>query len=123
MFVLVGPHSNGEGQIYVKSGFNADSTWQEVSGSPKTSVFDGIERLNSNLFLLSDWITYPSVKGRLVIYDKQQEKYASLPMGAEPGDMFIDPLTNLIYLPQPAKDRLIILNVRQLNRQKIALLK
>ncbi|MFC4212465.1 YncE family protein [Pedobacter lithocola] len=119
----VGHHSNGEGQMYVKSGFGADSPWETVAGGPKSGVFDGIEILNADHLLLSDWITYPSLKGRLVIYDKQQNKYQSLPMGTEPADMFIDRHTNLIYLPQTAKDRLIILKEKQLNRRKIALLK
>jgi DNA-binding beta-propeller fold protein YncE len=118
----VGHLSNGKGQIFVKHGYDLASEWQQIKGSPTSGVFDGIEILDPSHIILSDWLHYPSTKGRLVIFDNRQKKYKSYMMGAEPADMYFDPKTKRIYLTQTVKDRLIIFNLKDLTTKKVGLI-
>ena len=82
-----------------------------------SGVFDGLILLDANYLLLSDWITYPSTKGRLVVYNRKLKNFVSLAMkSAEPADMYMDQSTGKIYLPQTVKNRMIILTKSDLNK-------
>lgn len=116
----VGRKSNGTGKLYVKERYDSVSLWHLVDGSPMSGVFDGLIFLDSNHLLLSDWVTYPSTKGRLVVYDIKLKNFISIAMkSAEPADMYIDKYKSKIYLPQTVKDRLIILTPADIKKSKI----
>ncbi len=116
----VGHHSNGQGKLFVKSGFKSKNEWKLVSGSPDSGVFDGIAFLDSDHILISDWITYPSSKGRLFVYSLKNRSYISYPLKSpEPADMYVDKNSHDIFLPQTAKDRVIIFKTNDLKNKKL----
>jgi len=95
----------GEGSVYIKTG-NGD--FRELPNIAN-GFFDGIEWMDDNHLLISDWVTFP-VKdfGKLWIYDLAEQTSQVYFTGESVADIYYNPATQKIYMPQMFHNKVII---------------
>ena len=109
LLCTMGPNFDGTGKIYAKRLYSMDTVFIELPQSP-TGLFDGIEMIDGNHLLVSDWINMDPMnkQGRLVIYDLQTHTTESITVDAGPADLSFDPATQTVYLPYMLKNQVLI---------------
>lgn len=95
----------GDGSVYIKTG-NGD--FKELPNIAK-GFFDGIEWIDDNHLLISDWVTFP-VKdfGKLWIYNLAEQTSQAYFTGESVADIYYNPATQKIYMPQMFHNKVII---------------
>ena len=95
----------GDGSVYIKTG-NGD--FEELSNI-SNGFFDGIEWIDDTHLLISDWVTFP-IKGfgKMWIYDLSKQKSQSYLTGESIADIYYNPATQKIYMPQMFHNQVII---------------
>jgi hypothetical protein len=101
------------GKIYVKDLKNTDTVFTELQNSP-TGIFDGIEMFDKDHLIASDWISFTSQKGRLIIYDLNDHTTKTYDVDAGPADITYDPSSHTIYIPRMMVNSLLIEDIRKL---------
>ncbi len=109
LLCTMGPNFDGTGKILAKRLYSMDTTFIELPQSPH-GLFDGIEMIDGNHLLISDWITSDAgnKQGRLLIYDLQNHTTESITVDAGPADLGFDPLTKTVFLPYMLKNEVLI---------------
>ncbi|MFT3904124.1 MAG: acetolactate decarboxylase [Niabella sp.] len=95
----------GEGSVYIKTG-NGD--FKELPNIAN-GFFDGIEWIDDNHLLISDWVTFP-VKdfGKLWIYNVAEQTSQTYFTGESVADIYYNPANQKIYMPQMFQNKVII---------------
>ncbi|MDP4265323.1 MAG: hypothetical protein Q8941_22545 [Bacteroidota bacterium] len=101
------------GKIYSKELRSQDTVFTELPNSP-TGIFDGLEIYDNNHLLASDWVSFTSKKGRLIVYDLDKHTTTSYDVDAGPADITYDRSSNTVYIPQMMKNSLLIQNMKSL---------
>lgn len=108
----------GEGSVYLKTG-NGDF---ERLPNIANGFFDGVEWLDDNSLLISDWVTFPTKGyGKLWVYDLKTQKSEVLLTEESIADIYYHPVTQKIYMPQMQKNKVIITDKKELqmiNKEK-----
>ena len=90
----------GEGAVYIKTG-NGD--FQKLPNIAN-GFFDGVEWLDDNHLLISDWVTFPTKGyGKLWIYDLVNQQPEMLLTEESVADIYYDHSSQKIYMPQMLK--------------------
>jgi len=110
--VGMGPNMSG-GKIYQKDLKNTDTIFTVLENSP-TGIFDGIEMFDKNHLIASDWISFTSPKGRLIIYDLDNHTTKTYDVDAGPADITYDPSSHTIFIPRMMVNSLLIEDIRTL---------
>jgi hypothetical protein len=113
--VGMGANMSG-GKMYSKAIKSTDTVFSELPNSP-TGIFDGLELYDNTHLLASDWISFTSKKGRLVIYDLVNHTMKVYEVDAGPADISYDQSSQTIYIPQMMKNSLLFENIKLLNQQ------
>ena len=111
LIVCTNGKNYGEGSIYLK---NNNSEFVKLKNIPN-GFFDGIEWLDDDNLLISDWVTFP-VKdyGKLWIYNLKSQKAELLFTGESIADIYYDKVSKSIYMPQMFHNKLVTCNLNQL---------
>lgn len=105
----------GDGSVYLKSG---NSTFKELPNI-SNGFFDGIEWLDGDHILVSDWITFPvNGSGKLWIYDLKNQQSEFIMTGESMADIYYDKVTSKIYMPQMLHNRVLISDWKQLEEKQ-----
>jgi|KBSMisStaDraftv2_1062788.scaffolds.fasta_scaffold54305_2 DNA-binding beta-propeller fold protein YncE len=112
----MGAQMNGTGKLYVKDINSKDTLFTELQNSP-TGVFDGLEMMDNDHLLVSDWISFNSDKARLVVYDLKNHTSTSYPVEPGPADIHFDKASGNVYIPQLPKNRIVVEKVASLKTQ------
>ena len=108
----------GEGAVYIKTG-NGD--FQKLPNIAN-GFFDGVEWLDDNHLLISDWVTFPTKGyGKLWIYDLVNQQPEMLLTEESVADIYYDHSSQKIYMPQMLKNKVIITDKKELemvNKEK-----
>jgi hypothetical protein len=104
--VGMGENMSG-GKIYGRDIKSQDTLFHELSNSP-SGIFDGLEMYDSHHLLASDWISFSSSHGRLVVYDLNNHTTVSYHVDAGPADITYDPSSGTVYIPEMTKNNLLI---------------
>ncbi|WP_218962649.1 acetolactate decarboxylase [Sphingobacterium sp. 1.A.5] len=108
----------GEGSVYLKTG-NGDF---ERLPNIANGFFDGVEWLDDNSLLISDWVTFPTKGyGKLWVYDLKTQQSEVLLTEESIADIYYHPVTQKIYMPQMQKNKVIITDKKELqmiNKEK-----
>ena len=104
------------GKIFSKELKSQDTVFTALPNSP-TGIFDGLEMTDNNHLLMSDWISFTSKKGRLVLYDLEKKSSISYDVDAGPADIYYDKSAKTVYIPQMMKNSLLIENMKSLQAQ------
>jgi len=112
----MGDQMNGNGKLYVKDINSKDTVFTELQNSP-TGVFDGLELTDDNHLLVSDWVSFTSDKGRLIVYDLKAHTSTVYTYEAGAADITYDKATKKIYIPQMPKNRLVIVGMGELKKE------
>jgi hypothetical protein len=107
----VGPQWNGEGKLYEKDISKNDTLFTELQHSP-TGFFDGIELMDDDHLIVDDW----THNGRLFIYDLKSHSSTSYTVNSSTADLYYDKLSGDVYIPDPRKDRIVIVNIKDLKK-------
>lgn len=110
--VGMGANMSG-GKIYQKDLKSTDTVFSELPQSP-TGIFDGLEMFDDTHLIASDWISFTSKTGRIVVYDLNHHTTQVYSVEAGPADMTYDRSTHTIYIPQMMKNSLFIDNFKNL---------
>jgi len=103
------------GKLYSKDLKNTDTVFTELKNSP-TGIFDGLEMYDRSQLLVSDWISFTSKTGRLIVYDLEHNTTKSYTVEAGPADITYDLSSHTVYIPQMMKNSLLILNMKDLKQ-------
>ncbi len=95
------------GNLYEKNLDNTDTIFTELADSP-SGIFDGLEMIDNNHLLVTDWKGSDTTKGRIVIYDLKDHTNKQYSVDAGPADIHYDKATQTFYLPQMPKNDLLI---------------
>jgi hypothetical protein len=101
------------GKMYMKDLKTADTVFTMLPASP-TGIFDGLEMFDSHHLIASDWISFTSKNGRLLVYDLLNHTTAVFTIDAGPADITYDPATQTVYIPQMMQNSLLIQNMKNL---------
>lgn len=112
----MGEQMNGTGKLYVKNINSKDTGFTELPNSP-TGIFDGIEMTDESHLIVSDWISFNSEKGRLVVYDLKNHSVISYRVESGPADITYDKSSRKVYIPQMPKNRLLIVDPGSLEKE------
>jgi hypothetical protein len=110
--VGMGPNMSG-GKMYMKDLKSADTVFSALQNSP-TGIFDGLEMFDNSHLLASDWISFTSKKGRLVLYDIDNHTTKIYEVDAGPADITYDKSSHLVYIPQMLTNSLLIQDMKKL---------
>jgi len=113
--VGMGSNMSG-GKIYQKDLSNADTIFTVLENSP-TGIFDGIEMYDKSHLIASDWISFTSAKGRLIIYDLDNHTTKTYDVDAGPADITYDPSSHTIFIPRMMVNSLLIEDIRNLQKE------
>lgn len=109
----MGINMNGTGKLFVKDMNVKDTSFTQLPNSP-TGVFDGLEIIDNDHLLVTDWISLTSTKGRFVVYDLKDHTNKVYPVDAGPADVGYDKTSHNFYLPQMMKNSILIDNMSSL---------
>ena len=112
----MGSQSAGPGKLYVKDLSNKDTLFTELPGSP-TGVFDGLELVDNDHLIVSDWISFSSDKGRLVVYDLRNHSNTVYSVNAGPADIYYDKASGTVYIPHLIKNQVAISKLADLKKE------
>jgi hypothetical protein len=112
----MGQQMNGTGKLFVKDINSKDTDFTELQNSP-TGVFDGLEMMDDTHLLVSDWISFNSDKGRLVVYDLKNHTNAVYSVEQGPADIHYDKASGKVYIPQMPKNRILIESLNSLKKE------
>ncbi len=112
--VGMGPAMSG-GKMYQKDLKTQDTVFNELPNSP-TGIFDGLELMDNSHLLVSDWISFTSPNGRLVVYDLVNHSSKIYFVDAGPADIMYDPSSQIIYIPQMMKNSLLFQSIKTLKQ-------
>jgi DNA-binding beta-propeller fold protein YncE len=104
------------GKMYMKDLKNTDTLFTELPNSP-TGIFDGLEIYDNSHLLASDWVSFTSKKGRLVVYDIVNHTTKAYEIDAGPADITYDRSSQTIYVPQMMKNSLLFINMKSLKQE------
>jgi DNA-binding beta-propeller fold protein YncE len=110
--VGMGANMSG-GKMYVKDLKSVDTTFSELLNSP-TGIFDGLEMFDNSHLLASDWVSFTSKNGRLVVYDIDNHTTKVYEVDAGPADITYDKSSHQVYIPQMMNNSLLIQDMRNL---------
>lgn len=110
--VGMGANMSG-GKMYVKDLKSVDTVFSELLNSP-TGIFDGLEMFDNSHLLASDWVSFSSKNGRLVVYDIDNHTTKVYEVDAGPADITYDKSSHQVYIPQMMKNSLLIQNMKNL---------
>ncbi|GAA5224714.1 hypothetical protein GCM10025777_53450 [Membranihabitans marinus] len=106
----------GDGSVYIQS---ENSEFRKLPNIPD-SFFDGIEWMDDQHFIISDWINFPvNGKGKIWTYDlkKMESTFSFTPESI--ADIFYDVKTSKVYMAQMLHNRILISKYHDLdNRDK-----
>lgn len=101
----------GEGSVYIRTGNEDFRQLPNISNG----FFDGIEWIDDNHLLISDWVIFPTKGyGKLWIYNLKNQQAAMLLTEESIADIFYNPATQKIYMPQMLKNKVIITDKKEL---------
>ncbi|WP_236901621.1 acetolactate decarboxylase [Empedobacter brevis] len=101
----------GEGSVYIKTGNEDFRQLPNISNG----FFDGIEWIDDNQLLISDWVTFPTKGyGKLWLYDLENQQSEMLLTEESIADIYYHPATQKIYMPQMLKNKVIITDKKEL---------
>ena len=104
----------GEGGIYMKEG---TGDFQKLPNIAR-GFFDGMVWLDDNRLLISDWVTFPTKDyGKLWIYDLKSHQSRAFLSPQSVADIYYDPSTETIYMPQMLENKVIIMQKEDLHLQ------
>jgi hypothetical protein len=101
------------GRIFVKDLKNTDTVFTALENSP-VGIFDGIEMFDKDHLIASDWISFTSKNGRLVVYDLNDHTTKTYDVDAGPADITYDPSSHTIFIPRMMVNSLLIEDIRKL---------
>lgn len=108
----------GEGSVYIKTGNGEFKELPNIANG----FFDGVEWLDDNSLLISDWVTFPTKGyGKLWVYDLKTQQSEVLLTEESIADIYYHPATQKIYMPQMLKNKVIITDKKELemtNKEK-----
>lgn len=108
----------GDGSIYLKA---ENSEFKELPNIAN-GFFDGIEWIDDDRILISDWVTFPvNGSGKLWIYNLKNQQSEFNITDESVADIFYDIKTSKIYMPQMLHNRVLISDWKQLNKNKAKL--
>jgi hypothetical protein len=110
--VGMGANMSG-GKIFRKDLKNTDTVFTVLENSP-TGIFDGLEMYDKTHLIASDWISFTSPKGRLIIYDLDNHTTKTIEVDAGPADITYDPSSHTIFIPRMMVNSLVIEDIRTL---------
>lgn len=106
--------SLGKGSIYLKTG---NGNFEELPNI-SNGFFDGIEWIDNNHLMISDWVTFPTIGyGKLWIYDLKNQQSQFLFTEESTADIQYDRVTNKIWMPQMFQNKVVIINKEQLSEK------
>ncbi|MFW0717447.1 acetolactate decarboxylase [Pedobacter sp. N23S346] len=101
----------GEGAVYTKTGNGNFQALPNIANG----FFDGVEWINDSHLLISDWVTFPTKGfGKLWIYDLKTQQAKMLLTEESIADIYYNPTTQKIYMPQMLKNKVIITDKKEL---------
>jgi len=101
------------GKIFQKDLKNTDTVFTVLENSP-TGIFDGLEMYDKTHLIASDWISFTSQKGRLIIYDLNDHTTKTIEVDAGPADITYDPSSHTVFIPRMMVNSLVIEDIRTL---------
>jgi DNA-binding beta-propeller fold protein YncE len=104
------------GKIFVKDLKKTDTVFTSLENSP-TGIFDGIEMFDKNHLIVSDWVSFSSQKGRLIIYDLDNHTAKTIDVDAGPADITYDPSSHTIFIPRMMINSLVIEDIGTLQEK------
>jgi hypothetical protein len=110
--VGMGQNMSG-GKIYMKDLKNTDTVFTVLENSP-TGIFDGLEMYDDSHLIASDWISFSSPKGRLIIYDLNNHTTKTIDVESGPADITYDPSSHTLFIPRMMINSLVIEDIRTL---------
>lgn len=110
--VGMGANTSG-GKIYQKDMKISDTVFTVLENSP-TGIFDGIEMFDKTHLIASDWISFTSPKGRLIIYDLENHTTKTYEVESGPADITYNPSSHTIFIPRMMVNSLLIEDIRTL---------
>jgi hypothetical protein len=110
--VGMGPNMSG-GKLYQKNLKNTDTVFTVLENSP-TGIFDGLEMFDNTHLIASDWISFTSQKGRLIVYDLNSHTIKTIEVDSGPADITYDPSSHTIFIPRMMVNSLVIEDIRKL---------
>ncbi|HEY2349315.1 MAG TPA: hypothetical protein VGH64_09875 [Puia sp.] len=110
--VGMGPNMSG-GKLYRKNLKNTDTVFTVLENSP-TGIFDGLEMYDNTHLIASDWISFSSQKGRLIIYDLNNHTTKTIEVDSGPADITYDPSSHTLFIPRMMVNSLVIEDIRNL---------
>jgi DNA-binding beta-propeller fold protein YncE len=113
--VGMGANMSG-GKMFQKDMKSTDTLFTELPASP-TGIFDGLEMFDNNHLIASDWISFTSKTGRLIVYDLDNHTTQIYQVDAGPADITYDRSSHMVYIPQMMKNSLYIENMKNLHAQ------
>ena len=110
--VGMGANMSG-GKMYGKVLKSTDTVFSELQDSP-TGIFDGLEMFDKSHLLVSDWVSFTSKKGRLVVYDLDNHTSKIYEVNAGPADITYDQSSHTVYIPQMMVNSVLIEDMKNL---------
>ena len=110
--VGMGANMSG-GKIFEKDLKNTDTVFTVLENSP-TGIFDGLEMFDRTHLIASDWISFTSPKGRLIIYDLSNHTTKTIEVDAGPADITYDPSSHTVFIPRMMVNSIVIEDIRTL---------
>ncbi len=105
----------GDGSVYLKTD---DSEFKELPNIAN-GFFDGIEWMDNDHILISDWVTFPvNGSGKLWIYDLKNQQSELNITEESIADIYYDNSTSKIYMPQMLHNRVLISDWKQLSKKQ-----
>jgi hypothetical protein len=111
----MGMNMDGSGKLYVKDMSSKGAAFTELPDSP-TGVFDGLEMIDNDHLLVTDWHGADSTKGRFVIYNLKDNSIKTYAVDAGPADVHYNKASHTFYLPQMIKNSLLIEDLNKLKQ-------
>lgn len=105
----------GDGSVYLK---NDNSEFKELPNIAN-GFFDGIEWIDNEHLLISDWVTFPvNGSGKLWLYDLKNQQSEFNFTEESIADIYYDAKTSKIYMPQMLHNRVLISDWEQLSKKQ-----
>lgn len=111
----MGPDFNGTGLLYVKSIKNKSEAFKPLSKSP-SGIFDGLSLYDETHLIVSDWVSFLSTKGRILLYDLKNNTTKVLPFVSQsPADFYFDAKTRKLFIPQTLSNNVLVFDLQKQN--------
>jgi hypothetical protein len=95
----MGTNMNGTGKLFVKDFSANDTSFVQLPNSP-TGIFDGLEMIDNDHLLVTDWIGFNSTKGRFVVYNLKDHTNTIYSVDAGPADISYDKVSGNFIFPR-----------------------